>query len=51
MKIGFDNRKAHKKVITLRKRSKCAQDAGADITRIKEIMRDSQFKVELSFIT
>jgi len=52
IEIGFDNKKAYKEIkTTLRKYTKYAQDAGAEITRIKEIMQELKFDVEIKLIT
>ena len=52
LKIGFDNRKAHKQIVKeLKKYSQCTQDAGAEIVRIKEIMKELPFDIELILIT
>ena len=52
IEIGFDNKKAYKEIkTTLRKYTKYAQDAGAEITRTKEIIRDLKFDVELKLVT
>ena len=52
IQIGFDNKKAYKEIITtLRKYTKYAEDAGAEISRIKEIIRELKFDVEIKLVT
>ena len=51
IQIGFDNRTSHKKITqALSKPSKYTQDSGAAIARIKKIMKEAPFEIELVLV-
>ena len=52
LKNGFDNQKAYKEIVNkLKKYTQYVQDAGAETARIKEIMEDLPFQVQLILVT
>ena len=51
IKIGFDNRTSYKKITqALLKPSEYTQDSGAAIVRIKTIMKEVSFDIELVLV-
>jgi len=51
IKIGFDNAKAYNNIVkNLNKPTQYAQDAGAEIARIKELIKDIAVRIELKLI-
>jgi len=51
MRIGVDNRKVYRKLEEeIRKLSKYIQDTGAEIARIKIVLRNIKFKVTIELI-
>ena len=50
--MKFNKRKACRNIVEdLTKHSQHVQDAGAEIVRIKETIRESSFKVKLTLVT
>ena len=51
VKIGFDNRKHHCKIVySLKKSNVYAQEAGAEIAMIKKLLNKIQFEVEIILV-
>ena len=49
--IGFDCRKAYKKIMShLRRTNDYAQESGAEISRIKELLQRIKFEVEIKLV-
>ena len=51
IKIGFDNRLAYRKIVNaILKPSTYAQDSGAEISRIKTLLKEVSFEIELVLV-
>ena len=47
-KIGFDNRSLHRRIMQeVMKPSMFAQEAGAEITQMRRIMKEAPFEIDL----